>query len=309
MRPESSVLDASVRAAAFAWLEEQVLLKGEVLPRPLLAEGFVYEGKRVPLLGPQGIFKPAALPEMPLSITTVPVVEGRDRPYVDEVGPDGLLRYRYRGTDPGHRDNVGLRLAMQRQTPLVYLHGIVPGHYMPAWPVFVVGDDAKFLTFTVAVDDRRIPIAAEAAVAEQVAEARRSYVTTITLRRLHQQSFRLRVLRAYQECCAICRLRRRELLEASHILPDGHPRGEPVIPNGIALCKLHHAAYDRGILGIHPDLTVEIRLDVLEEVDGPMLLHGLQNFQGTRLTVPRAAHLQPNPEFLAERYELFRRAG
>jgi hypothetical protein len=36
-----------------------------------------------------------------------------------------------------------------------------------------------------------------------------------------------------------------ELLDAAHILPDGHPKGEPVVPNGLALCKLHHAAFDR----------------------------------------------------------------
>jgi hypothetical protein len=58
------------------------------------------------------------------------------------------------------------------------------------------------------------------------------------------------VLRAYRDCCAVCRLRHEELLDAAHILPDGHPRGEPVVRNGLALCKLHHAAFDRHILGI-----------------------------------------------------------
>jgi putative restriction endonuclease len=72
-------------------------------------------------VGPQGIFWPAILAEMPLSITTVAVIDGRERPYEDEMGPDGLLQYRYRGTDPAHRDNVGLRLALQRRVPLVYL--------------------------------------------------------------------------------------------------------------------------------------------------------------------------------------------
>jgi hypothetical protein len=42
---------------------------------------------------------------------------------------------------------------------------------------------------------------------------------------------------------------------------------------------------------------------------GPMLLHGLQGFQGGRIHVPRAERLKPNREFLAERYELFRRAS
>src|SRR5712692_8211821 len=127
-------LDYRVRLAAFDFLREQQTVKGEVLPRQLLAAGFEFDGQRVPLIGPQGIFKPAILPEVPLTITTVPVIEGRARPYEDEIGPDGLLRYRYRVTDPVHRDNVGLRLAMTRQTPLIYLYGVIPGEYLPRWP-------------------------------------------------------------------------------------------------------------------------------------------------------------------------------
>jgi putative restriction endonuclease len=140
-------------------------------------------------------------------------------------------------------------------------------------------------------------------------EARRAYVTVLTQRRVHQQSFRERVLLAYQAQCAICRLRHEELLEAAHILPDGHPRGEPIVPNGLALCALHHAAFDRHILGITPTLQVEVRLDILREADGPMLRHGLQGFQGTRIATPSAAALKPRADFLAERYELFRRAS
>lgn len=302
-------IDAAVRAATFAFLEEQTTIHGEVLPRGLLAEGLQFEGRRVPLMGPQGIFKPAILPDMPLSITTVPEIEGRDRPYHDEIGPDGLLRYRYRGNDPGHRDNVGLRLAMRRGAPLVYLWGVVAGRYMPVWPVFVVHDDPALLTFAVAVDDSRVISTVEEADVSSVAEGRRAYVTTITLRRMHQQGFRHRVLKAYRETCAVCRLRHRELLEASHILPDGHPLGEPTVPNGIALCKLHHAAYDRNILGIRPDLRITIRADVLHETDGPMLRHGLQGFEGATIRVPSTVGLRPNPEYLAERFEIFRRAS
>jgi predicted restriction endonuclease len=70
-----------------------------------------------------------------------------------------------------------------------------------------------------------------------------------------------------------------------------------------SLCKLHHAAFDRYILGIRPDLVVDLRLDVLREADGPMLQHGLQGFQGVRIAVPHEARLQPNRDWLAERYE------
>jgi putative restriction endonuclease len=102
-------IDARVRLAAFQFLEEQSRLAsdGGALARSVLARGFEFDGQRVPLMGPQGIFKPR-LCELPISITTVAVVEGEDRPYDDAFGPDGLLRYRYRGTDPRHGDNVGL---------------------------------------------------------------------------------------------------------------------------------------------------------------------------------------------------------
>jgi putative restriction endonuclease len=302
-------LDHRVRLAAFRFLEEQAQLRGEVLPRELLEQGFVFDGKRVPLAGPAGIWKPALLPEMPLTITTVPVVEGKPRPYDDVVGDEGLVRYRYRGTDPGHRDNAGLRLAMQRQAPLIYLYGVVKGRYMPSWPVYVVGDDPRGLCFTIAMDDRKIAAVGDYAVSEPVDAIRRSYVTRLTKQRMHQQEFRQRVLRAYREQCAICRLRHEELLDAAHILPDGHPRGEPVVPNGLALCKLHHAAFDRHFLGVRPNLTVELRPDVLREPDGPMLKYGLQGFQDGRLALPRAPALRPNREFVEERYAMFRKAG
>jgi hypothetical protein len=45
------------------------------------------------------------------------------------------------------------------------------------------------------------------------------------------------------------------LASTAHILPDSHPRGAPVVPNGLSLCKLHHAAFDRNILGVHANLA------------------------------------------------------
>ena len=82
-----------------------------------------------------------------------------------------------------------------------------------------------------------------------------------------------------------------------------------LVPNGLSLCTLHHPAFDRHIIGIRPDLVVEVRADVLNEEDGPMLVHGLQGFQGAEISIPTRKTLQPNREFLAERFELFRQAG
>ena len=219
-------LDARVRLAAFNFLAEQTRLLGEVLPRTVLAQGFAFEGRQVRLIGPQGIFKPAILPELPLTITTVPTVEGQERPYEDEIGEDGLILYRYRGTDPDHHENVGLRKAMARQTPLIHFHRVVPSRYMALWPGYIVGDDPGRLSFTVAVEDRNVSLTAVSAEDTAETDLRRRYVTTATRRRLHQYAFRQRVLRAYTEHCSVCLLRHVELLEAAHILPDTHPRGE-----------------------------------------------------------------------------------
>jgi len=197
---------------------------------------------------------------------------------------------------------------MRQAVPLIYLQGIVPGRYLPVWPAYVVGDDPRAFTFHISIDDRAV-LPAEASIHGEAAEARRSYITVLVRQRIHQARFRERVLKAYRECCAICRLRHRELLDATHILPDKHPQGEPAVSNGLSLCKLHHAAYDRHILGIRPDLRIDVRLDILEEIDGPMLQHGLQGFQGQRLVTPRRAEDRPNPDFLAMRYEQFRQAS
>jgi putative restriction endonuclease len=299
--------DRQVRIGTFGFLAEQTKLLGEVLPRTVLAKGFQFQGSRVPLIAPQGIFKPAILPDIPLTITTVPVIEGKRRPYEDEISDGGLIRYRYRGTDPGHRDNVGLRLAMQRKVPLAYFYGITPGQYMPIWPVFIVGDNPSALCFSVAVDEP--DSIREENIPDSQEEIRRGYITTMTRQRIHQRSFREKVISAYRDHCTICQLRHRELLDAAHIIPDSDPRGEPVVSNGLSLCKLHHAAFERGFIGIRPDFIIEIRPDILREADGPMLKHGLQGFQGACLLLPRSESLRPNRESLAERYEVFKKVG
>lgn len=305
-----SIQDARVRAAAFGWLTEQVDRHGDVLPRHLLAEGFVLDGVRVPLIGPQGIFKPKVLAGVPLSITTAP-----GGPYDDAFGPDGLLRYRYRGTDPDHPENQGLREAMQRRLALAYFHGIVPGKYLAAWPVYIVGDDPAHLTVTVAVDDaQHLLIPAGPApevdvICEEANSGRRSYVTGVVRVRLHQRAFRERVLEAYQRQCAFCRLRHEELLDAAHIIPDSQPGGEPLVRNGLALCTLHHSAFDWQFLGLRPDYVLEVRPDILREHDGPTLVHAIQALHGQHIVLPRAQALRPDRELLARRYKQFREAS
>jgi putative restriction endonuclease len=145
--------------------------------------------------------------------------------------------------------------------------------------------------------------------AEDDAEPRRAYVTATVRRRIHQVAFRERVLRAYREWCALCRLRHQELLDAAHIIPDSRLEGEPVVSNGLALCKLHHAAFDRFFFAVRPDYVIEVRESIRAEADGPMLVVGLQQIHGTRIELPHRAADLPDPARLARRYQEFRQAA
>lgn len=299
--------DTRYRTAAFNWLHEQVALHGDVLSWELLKQGFEFDHKRITLVGPQGIWKPAVFPEIPLSIMTK-----IDGPYNDTFSDDGLLLYRYQGTNPDQWDNAGLRRAMEGQVPLVYFYNLVKGYYLAIFPVFIVGDNPGDLAFTVAVDDEQFMRISDSSDSSLLvgsgADARRMYVTSTVKARLHQRTFRERVINAYREQCALCRLKHRELLDAAHIIPDADPLGEPLITNGLSLCKIHHAAFDSNILGIRPDFSVEIRSDILKERDGPMLKHGLQGLHDSMITLPRDNAHKPDRERLERRYELFRKA-
>jgi putative restriction endonuclease len=301
-------IDLQVRLAAFNWLAQQVNLHGEVLFRDALLQGFEFQGHRVPLVSPSGIFKPKIL-DLPLSITTT--VEG---PYDDNyLEKDGFLHYRYRGEDPNHRDNVGLRRIFERNLPLIYLHGLQPGRYLPVYPVYIVGDDPKNLTFHVSVDDPLPTFTySESSISRQsadVSDARHAYITSIVKVRLQQRSFREKVLDAYRSQCAFCRLKHRELLDAAHIIPDNIPEGKSTVENGLSLCKLHHAAFDSFMIGVTPDYVIHVREDILEEEDGPVLEHGLKGLHQSKLILPSSKNSYPSQDALAWRYDQFARVS
>jgi putative restriction endonuclease len=297
-----------IRQAVLERLADQDPDGNRVFRREELANFLLDErdGYRFPVIDPQrGIRVPRGW-DAALSILTTYTAPGGRRPYEDSIGPDGFLRYNYRGDNPEHPDNRGLREAMRQALPLVWFVGVAPGSYIAIHPVWIVAEERRDRRFIVAVDQGQVLLASSSPEDPD----RRWYAERLTRQRLHQPVFRARVLMAYEHRCAVCGLGIPTLVDAAHILPDGHPRGTPELPNGLALCKLHHAAFDGQLLGIRPDYVVEIRKDVRDMVDGPVLVHGLQATHGRRLSVPAARSARPDPERLEERYETFlRRIG
>lgn len=272
---------------------------------------FQFDGERVHLIGPQGIFKPSQL-DLPISIATAPPRQGQAAPYADSVSDDGRLFYSYRGTDPHHRDNVGLRAVLAHGLPLLYLLGISRGRYH-AEKAWIIADHPNELAIEAHLESADSTVAGINRLGNEENRLAREYAYRMVRQRRHQASFRVSVLAAYRERCSICRIRHRPLLDAAHILPD-REGGVPEVTNGLSLCKIHHSAFDARILGLRPErgqsdtvsaLTTEIRHDILTEIDGPMLQHGLQELHDTTLTLPRNQSQRPNREAVELRYEVF----
>ncbi|NLT26514.1 MAG: restriction endonuclease [Microbacteriaceae bacterium] len=294
--------DLRLRLAAFGWLSEQQARGVSEFDRVMLCHGFEFEGERVPLVdwAGKGIRNPRRL-RSTLSIRTTTKGTYPDTG-VDIADDEFEYHYQARSTEG---DNTKLRRAYELGDPLIYFHGIRSGWSVPLYPVYVIADDPAAKVFT--IDLSRV---------EQYDEFDptgfddlRRYAPSTSLRRLHQPVFRAVVMHAYENQCSVCRLRHPELLDAAHIVRDRDEHGFAHVTNGLALCKIHHAAYDRDLLGIRPDYHVAVNHRLLDEIDGPMLRHGLQEMHDTRLHLPRRRVDRPSAEGLAARWQEFTTAN
>jgi putative restriction endonuclease len=305
----SDSLDSRIRRAAQAWLAVRTN-DGQDSIGYLDLEDFEFEGTRLPLKSRQrGIWKPRQL-DAALSISTTFRRPGQERPYEDEVGQDGMLRYKWQGDDADASDNRALRRAMDEGLPLIWFFGVAPGLFQPVFPVFLMDEEVDKQQFVVDIDPQRAFLGGGSDLDSPLEiDAIKRYGTRIARTRLHQRLFRSTVINAYGTRCAVCNLRHKVLLDAAHIIPDSHDDGVPTVVNGMAMCKIHHAAFDAKILGVRPDLVVEIRTDILAEVDGPMLKHGLQDRHRQRLmSVPSKRADRPSPSLLEDAYARFKEA-
>jgi putative restriction endonuclease len=296
------LVDEEIRARVFSWLDLQVAIYGDEIPWKVL-QSFELDGKPAALVTQRGIRWLSGMPA--LAFTTTYSADPAKAPYADHVGPDGLPRYKYQGTDPNKADNVAMKLAGETGVPLVWFVGTAEGVYTAVYPVFVGGSDDASLDFTILVDDEQRAVESDDRMDPAT---KRRYVERLTRQRLHQPIFRSQVLRAYETKCAICRLKHAALLDAAHILSDSLG-GQPVVPNGLAMCKIHHAAYDQDLLSITPEYRVQVKPSVLLETDGPMLLHALQAVDGWAIELPRRKLQHPDRQLLLARHSNFLRSA
>jgi putative restriction endonuclease len=305
--------DIEVRRAALDHVRELQRRFDDLVPVGALRDGFQFRGRRVSLGSfYNGIFRPKEMsgPAALALVTTAPKV-GRPAPYEDEFD-EAAGRFTYRFRDPqrssvaaarqAEADNRALVAAHELSVPVIYFRGIAPGQYAIVAPAFVMSVDRLLRLVEL---EAGLPVA-DMTDAGLVSDTDvRRYATREALFRLHQHRFRAAVLRAYSTRCAVCRLREATLLQAAHIVDDRDPRGVATIANGIALCAIHHLAYDRNLLGIDPRGVVHIARRLLDEHDGPMLSSGIQGFHGAAILQPRRPDERPDPDRLEVRFATF----
>lgn len=187
------------------------------------------------------------------------------------------------------------------QTPLIYFKGIEPSQYAVVQPVFVTDRDPAERVVLLKPGLPVADLAGEGLVSSKPVRAEALREVKV---RLAQHRFRRDVLRAYRRRCTVCALRRTELIQAAHIV-EFAAEGVEEVTNGLALCAIHHLAYDRNLLGIDPGGIVHISRALRAEKDGPMLREGIQSFHGKVITPPPTPSDRPDPERLAVRFDRF----
>lgn len=291
------------REVAFEWLYQKSDKGSKSLSRDEIGDFTAETGSSTSLIQQQGIWVPKGFSGAVSVTTTVP--SGRQgRLSYEDVLTDGYVQYSFQATNEKHND--GLRRANEYSIPLIYFRGIAVGHYDAYFPVYV--DEIREVDRKALLDlsgGAQTMGRVDFGFQETTVSVGPRYGEQLVRTRLHQRAFRSTVMLAYESRCAICALGHGRLLDAAHILRDSHG-GSSEVRNGLALCKIHHSAYDANILGVDPNYQIHIRSDILQEVDGPMLRHGLQERDGEVLrVVPKAGNLRPDKEGLAARFEEF----
>ncbi|MEO8388941.1 MAG: HNH endonuclease [Polaromonas sp.] len=306
-----SSTDWAMRTAAFAEVRRLQAIRDQLTSADL-AKGFQYDGQRIPLVNPQrGIFKPRQM-ETLLSIKTVfPRPGGKiwydDQRSVHKQIYDGeeTVDYSFMGTDPDVADNRWLKEAMDRRVPILYFLGVSPGRYQAFVSAFIESwhpNEAKVKVSFGDIDSSGIPKVSE--------DSRtRRYALRQVKQRLHQASFRDAVISAYGNRCALSGMPEPMLLDAAHIISDGNEElGHAIVPNGIPLTKIHHAAFDAHLIGIDPDFRVHVSTRLLDQSDGP-ILQAMQELHGQPIQRPIRLEDAPDRDRLAHRFEMFRAAS
>ncbi len=135
---------------------------------------------------------------------------------------------------------------------------------------------------------------------ETTIKKERQYAIVSTKRALREIDFRRRVLNAYNASCAMCGVQLR-LIDGAHVLPAAHPESTDTTSNGIALCAIHHRAYDAGLVTFDVDFNSHLNESMVDNLKSSGQSEGLDAFcEGLQpvLSIPAAKNDRPHRFFV-----------
>lgn len=135
-----------------------------------------------------------------------------------------------------------------------------------------------------------------------VKNQQRQVVLSQIAKKYRATDFRRRVLGAYEHRCAACGVQLK-LIEASHIIPVAAPTSTDETRNGIALCALHHTAFDRNLLSFDERYKIEVSDSEVSRLTAENLVGGLKEFKQhlrTAIILPSDKRDYPPPQYIAE---------
>ncbi len=135
---------------------------------------------------------------------------------------------------------------------------------------------------------------------ENEIQAARRYDLVQTMRAYRDSQFRPAVLRAYRYRCTVCGCALK-LVDAAHIVPVSFPESTDEVTNGLALCRLHHGAYDNALLGVRGDYRVIVNPEAESRLAESNLDVGLEQFKAglpDQIIPPTVIETRPDPHKL-----------
>lgn len=115
--------------------------------------------------------------------------------------------------------------------------------------------------------------------------------------RVNQSFFRSAVLTSYHSKCCITGLPFPELLNASHIVPWSVDINNRLNPhNGVCLNALHDRAFDKGLITIKPDYSVDVSKSISDYLDNQAVKNYFMCYKNKHICLPQ--RFLPDKNFL-----------
>lgn len=288
-----------IREDIFRWLDEQMSEQGSPYFTRAKLQTYTYQGHPIKLLDTsKGIRNPVIF-DVTLSVMTS---IKQDTGYIDEILSDRVIKYSLQSAAPDKGDNIKLLKAVASGDPIVYFKAKQAGIFEAHYPAYVRSFDPEQKVVYLELEEEFTVYGDPVKLVTDKATYRQQIVRV----RQNQQQFRAQVMNAYAAVCAVCRLNQYTLIDAAHITPFASDTSVPHVTNGLALCKLHHAAYDQNLLGISPEYKIKIHASMLNGADKNASVQvNFIDINGNSLLIPERSELRPDRDRLKERFVSF----